>query len=448
MFRGGCWYQSAFSCRVACRDYNHPTNHVDNLTGFRVARNSVQVGSGFAITSDVTVNTRSPVATLFVLTLSSGTLSPAFASSTTTYTASVVNTVTSIKVTPTVTDSTATVKVNGTTVASGTASGSVALAVGTNTITTMVTAEDGTTTKTYTVTLNRALSAIATLSGLALSSGTLSPAFAAVSTSYTVSVTNATTSITVTPTVTYTTATVKVNGTTVASGTASGSITLAVGTNTITTLVTAQDGTSTKIYTVIVTRDKSADATLSALVVKTATLGPKFKATTTTYKASVPLATTSVKIMATANYNKARLKVNGKIVKSGALSTAIPLATGRNTIKVVVTAEGGTTRTYTITISRKSSVGMAPMSVLADSHVAAETRVSKVTVNGQRFLQLTVVKPGPASRFLIEVSPNLVDWFSGDQHTTTVTDDGRILTVRDHTPLRAGENRFIRVKRN
>ncbi|MDF2433381.1 MAG: hypothetical protein JWP44_3012, partial [Mucilaginibacter sp.] len=176
-----------------------------------------------------TVGASSSVATLANFSLSSGTLTPAFASGTTSYTASVSNATSNITVTPTTTDATATVKVNGTTVTSGSASGAIALAVGPNTITTVVTAQDGTTTGTYTVTVTRAASTVATLSNLAISSGTLTPAFASGTTSYTASVSNATSNITVTPTTTDATATVKVNGTTVTSGSASGAIALAVG---------------------------------------------------------------------------------------------------------------------------------------------------------------------------------------------------------------------------
>jgi hypothetical protein len=104
----------------------------------------------------------------------------------------------------------------------------------------------------------------ATLSSLALSSGTLSPSFASGTTSYTASVTNATSSITVTPTTTDGTATVKVNGTTVTSGSASGNISLNVGANTITTVVTAGDGTTTQTYTVTVTR-ASAGPTVTSI---------------------------------------------------------------------------------------------------------------------------------------------------------------------------------------
>jgi gliding motility-associated-like protein len=193
-------------------------------------------------------------AKLALIHLSSGTLSPVFAAATTNYTASATNATTSITVTPTVVDATATVTVNGTVVSSGTASGAISLAAGPNIISTVVTAQDGITTKTYTVTVTRAPSSNAKLALIRLSSGTLSPVFAAATTSYTASVTNAITSITVTPTVVDASATVTANGTVVSSGTASGSIALAQGANTITVIGTAQDGVTKMTYTVTVTR--------------------------------------------------------------------------------------------------------------------------------------------------------------------------------------------------
>ena len=104
----------------------------------------------------------------------------------------------------------------------------------------------------YTVTVTR-ISNVSTLAGLGLSAGILSPIFTAGTTAYTTNVSNAMSSITVTPTVTDTTASVKVNGTTVASGSASGSISLGSSSvNTITVVVTAQDGNTTTTYTVTI----------------------------------------------------------------------------------------------------------------------------------------------------------------------------------------------------
>ena len=103
------------------------------------------------------------------------------------------------------------------------------------------------------------LSTNANLSALVLSSGTLSPAFAANTTSYTASVNNAVSSITVTPTVEQANATIQVrvnagSYTSVTSGTASGALSLNVGSNTVDVRVTAQDGTTQKTYTSTVTR--------------------------------------------------------------------------------------------------------------------------------------------------------------------------------------------------
>lgn len=109
-----------------------------------------------------------------------------------------------------------------------------------------------------TLTDTAAASANTKLTNLTLSSGSLTPAFSPTTTSYTASVPYSLTSLTVTPTKLHANASIKVNGTTVASGSASGAIALAVGPNVINTVVTAQDGTTTQTYAVTVTRASAA----------------------------------------------------------------------------------------------------------------------------------------------------------------------------------------------
>lgn len=108
-------------------------------------------GNNLATDTDTLLSTD---ASLSSLSLSQGTLSPTFSSSTYAYAASVANNVSSLTVTPTVRNANANVNVNGTAVSSGNASGNIALAVGTNTITLLVTAQDSTT-LTYTLTVTR-----------------------------------------------------------------------------------------------------------------------------------------------------------------------------------------------------------------------------------------------------------------------------------------------------
>jgi gliding motility-associated-like protein len=265
--------------------------------------------------------------------------------------------------------------VNGVTVGSGIASGSIALNVGTNTITTVVTAGDGTTTKTYLLTITREIQPLSTdagLSAIALSSGTLAPGFASATTNYTATVPFAISSITLSPTRSEGTATIKVNGVTVSSGTASGSIALNVGTNTITTVVTAGDGTTSKTYLLTITREVqplSTDAGLSAMTLSSGTLSPVFASATTNYSATVPFTSSSITLSPTRSEGTATIKVNGVTVSSGTASGSIALAVGTNTISTVVTAgDGTTTKTYSIIITRTTGSNNANLSSITLSN--------------------------------------------------------------------------------
>ena len=148
------WYPDGSEVSLAATP---ATSHTFANWSGSVTGSSNPIGLTMDANKSVTANFLSTVATLSNLALSSGSLSPAFASSTTNYTAVVANAVNALTVTPALTESAASVKVNGVAVASGSASGSIPLSVGSNTLTVLVTAQDGTTTKTYTVTVTRLL---------------------------------------------------------------------------------------------------------------------------------------------------------------------------------------------------------------------------------------------------------------------------------------------------
>ncbi|MDA7475107.1 BspA family leucine-rich repeat surface protein [Planktomarina temperata] len=229
------------------------TNMFDGATAFAATYGTVP-GFGATPTAAFFTPPASSDATLSALTLSSGSLSPGFASGTLAYTASVPNSVSSLIVTPTTNDANATATVNG-----ASATTPVTLALGSNTVTVQVTAQDGVTTQSYTVTVTRAaLPSDATLSALSLSSGSLSPSFASGTLAYTASVPNSVSSLIVTPTTNDANATATVNG-----ASATTPVTLAVGSNTVTVQVTAQDGVTTQSYTVTVTRAASLTVALT-----------------------------------------------------------------------------------------------------------------------------------------------------------------------------------------
>lgn len=66
--------------------------------------------------------------------------------------------------------------------------------------------------------------------------------------------------------------------------------------------------------------------------------------------------------------------------------------------------------------------------------------------DGLKYQTLTVGKVAGQSVGTVEVSSNLVDWFSGSRHTTTLVDSASVLKVRDNTPVKQGEKRYIRLK--
>ena len=216
-------------------------------------------------------------ATLSALTLSKGTLSPAFASDVIAYAASVGDSVSRITVTAARSDSAAGIAyLDGdgdelTDLDPGTDGHQVDLVVGANTIKVKVTAGDGATTKTYTVTVTRAAQSDtdANLSAIALAHDNgaaiaLSPSFASNVIDYTASVTVTVGEITITVATRDSAATVEFAvdaddddnfgdpNETVADGYRHRTA-LSSGDNVIYVKVTAGDGTTTKTYTVTVT---------------------------------------------------------------------------------------------------------------------------------------------------------------------------------------------------
>ncbi len=211
------------------------------------------------------------------------------------------------------------------------------------------------------------LSNNANLSSLTSSGGALAPVFDSALTTYTLTVPYTTSTTTVTPTTAVGTSSVTVNGSTVASGSPSGAINLSVGPNTITTTVTAQDGTP-KTYTLTITRTAaSTNANLASLVPSTGTLAPAFDAATISYTMTVPYAVSSISVSPTVADNFSTVQVNGSSVSSGTASSLISLAEGANTITTIVTAQDASTKTYTVTVTREARNNSATLDNLVPS---------------------------------------------------------------------------------
>ena len=331
------------------------------------------------------------------------TISPAFSATTTSYTANVPYTTSSI--TPTATTAGNNATVSGTTAKQ--------LNVGDNTINIVVSPENcksqyssvpGNTcqTRTYTITVNRAVpDTNAYLTDLKIA-GVSVPGFNKTTYEYTIdAVPNATTSVTVAPT--------KESSLSTLSGDTT-SKSLAVGNNQIKVTVTAQDGTTKHTYTVNVKR-KSNVAELSSLTVTSSpqgTLNPStFSASTKTYTYTVGPDVTNVSIAATAG--------NGATVAG--TGNYNPQTT--NKAEIIVTPEDGSPVTYTVNLVRTKSTDVT----LDELSVAGYT-LSPAYSDSINSYNVTV----PSTETSVNVTAT-----AHDSRTTATVSGGTNLTTGNNT---------------
>ncbi len=174
----------------------------------------------------------------------------------------------------------------------------------------------------------RAVSTDATLSQITIDNESLS-AFDAGTLSYDVSLPFGTTEINLGATSTEANANISGVGT----------IDVSSGSATVDVVVTAEDQTTTKTYTINFTVEKNTDATLSAISLNVGVLSPSFDAQTLSYSVSLPEGTEAVQLGATSTDDNATITGLG----------SIDVSSGSATVDVVVTAEDQTTtKTYTV----------------------------------------------------------------------------------------------------
>lgn len=211
----------------------------------------------------------------------------------------------------------------------------------------------------------------ASLSALAVSAGALTPAFQSGMLNYDVTVAATDSSITVTPTTSHAGATVAVNGNAVTSGAASPAIALTTGDNTISVVVTAEDGT-VNTYTLSIYR-LSDDATLSSLALSFGELDQMFQSALFDYTSTVGYLQSRVRVTAQVSHANATITVNGSAVDSGAASEVIFLVTGQNTVTISVTAEDGIAgQSYLIDLTREDPTGFAQQAYAKSSNTDAD----------------------------------------------------------------------------
>ncbi|KAI7266223.1 hypothetical protein KC345_g8238 [Hortaea werneckii] len=297
------------------------------------------------------VRAPSDVADLQALTVSAGTLSPAFNRNTTVYSVEVANDVTFMGIRPVLLDNTSSLTVNGSSHESNTVYAQN-LKVGLNTVKIVVTSQSGAREKTTILSIIRKASSNANLSALTLSGGVVEPVFNKNQTQYSITVAHDVSLTDITPTLEDPQATLSINGNRTDNAEPR-TVNLQVGMNSFTFLVQAEDGVTVKQYTVTVVRQASSDADLTSITLSGKPLSGGFDRSTSTYYEYLGNQVTSVNVRATTSDEEATYRINGLESAGG---VPVDLAVGPNVVTVITkAADGVTTKEYTVTIYRAAS---------------------------------------------------------------------------------------------
>ena len=243
---------------------------------------------------------------------------------------------------------------------------------------------------------------------------------------YTHEVPNSVSEITVTAT--------PVKGAKVTSGT--GKVALKEGKNEIKVNVMAEDGKTTQTYTLTIKRRTAdeenaqtqgdSDASLKSLGIKPDKYDfSGFKKDKTQYSVQVPKDVEEIEVYAEATSDKAKVTGTGKT----------QLKNGKNTIVVQVTAENGTTQTYTIEVTRGDA------GTTATTSSKDEFGLSSLEING-----LTLNPSFETGTY--EYKVDLTEDLDSLDIATIATDDDTTVEIYGNEGLSLGENTITILVRN
>lgn len=332
-----------------------------------------------------------PSPALSALKLSAGSLSPSFSSSKTSYTAKVDSSVDSLTITPTGNISADKISIGSAIVKSGDGY-EISLNNGVNTICITAASDNGESTS-YTLEITKAEKGEATLSGIAVSDGTLNPEFSPSAYDYSLKTGSDNYEMGITPKDTDGSDTIAVNGTIVQSG-GTYNVPLLVGDNTVKIEVVSSNGVK-NTYSVTITRAAADSPGLLSLSLSSGTLNPEFSNRVINYSTTVNYAISRITITPMARDNTQTVTVNGSTVAYGS-DYSLDLAAGVNTIRICVSMpDGSSQKDYTLTVTRcvEKAAGLSRLTIdagtlnpvfstdVTDYSAEVENSVTSVTID-------------------------------------------------------------------
>ncbi len=122
--------------------------------------------------------------------------------------------------------------------------------------------------------------------------------------------------------------------------------------------------------------------TMTGLTPSAGSLSPAFSASVLNYTMTVGFSVSSLNFTPVSNDSFSIIKINGTQVSSGSASASISISVGANTVTVDHTNSAGTKTSYTITVTRNSSLGtVSTLSSLSGSVFSLSPSFSSGTVS-------------------------------------------------------------------
>lgn len=325
------------------------------------------------------------------------------------------------------------------------------------------------------------------LNSISIDKGTLSPVFNALTTTYSISVPFTASTITVTP-ATSATNSIKINGSAISSGNSSKIIDLQVGTNTINIIVTGQDGTTNKTYTVNVERadDDLPPVTTTPTITSTnisAVLASTYGTVSETRSFNISAANLSENIIITSptGYHVSNnsngpfsdtttipVPTNGKVtsvptyirlkgnIATGNYSGSISVKSGSTSISVAIPTGSGTVSPaqLTITADNLNKVSGKINPTLTVSYKGFANGDTKASLKTQPSITTTAVTESPTGTYPISVtgaesSNYIINYISGILTITASdidTNQPRLVAANIITPNEDGKNDFWKIE--
>ncbi|WP_204758288.1 S-layer homology domain-containing protein, partial [Heliomicrobium gestii] len=196
--------------------------------------------------------------------------------------------------------------------------------------------------------------------------------------------------------------------------------------------------TATASFTLQVNnQSQSGNNMISALTLSGLSLNETVSSAVYDYTATAPFALTATTVTATIDPTAA-VRVNGEEVTNGQPSRPIPLTVGPNTIWLIVTAQDGTPKTYTVTVTREADAAAA---ALKDLQIGFQSGDEWNTV--QHDVTLPVMSTGSFPVVWTSSNPSIISTNGTVQRPSGSADASVTLTATINLPGNPVKKTFL-----